>query len=73
MTLSKIFLVKSEYFDITNKEKTQIPKSESKKFSILCTFKGRGRGLNQRERERGNSLQSWVENTNMTDCNISSV
>ncbi len=36
---SKIFFVKSKYFDITNKEKTQIPKSESKKFSILCTFK----------------------------------
>ncbi len=24
--------------------------------------------LNQREGERGNSWQSWVENTNMTDC-----
>jgi hypothetical protein len=30
---------------------------------------GRGEGgeLNQREGERGNSSQSWVENTNMTD------
>ncbi len=35
----KNFFVKSKYFDITNKEITQIPKSESKKFSILCTFK----------------------------------
>ena len=29
---------------------------------------GRGGGLNQRESWRGNSSQSWVENTNMTDC-----
>ncbi len=31
---------------------------------------GRGEGveLNQRESYRGNSSQSWVENTNMTDC-----
>jgi hypothetical protein len=28
---------------------------------------GRGGELNQREEERGNSSQSWVENTNMTD------
>jgi hypothetical protein len=28
---------------------------------------GRGEELNQREEERGNSSQSWVENTNMTD------
>ncbi len=30
---------------------------------------GRGEGgeLNQREGERGNSSQSWVENSNMTD------
>jgi hypothetical protein len=24
--------------------------------------------LNQREGERGNSSQSWIENTNITDC-----
>ncbi len=24
--------------------------------------------LNQRELDRGNSSQSWLENTNMTDC-----
>ncbi len=24
--------------------------------------------LNQREGQRGNSSQSWVENTNMIDC-----
>ncbi len=30
---------------------------------------GRGAGeFNRREGERGNSSQSWVENTNMTDC-----
>ncbi len=34
-----MFLLKSYYLCITNKEITQIPKSESKKFSILCTFK----------------------------------
>ncbi len=27
-----------------------------------------GGGLNQREGERGNSSQRWVENINMTDC-----
>ncbi len=30
--------------------------------------RGRGRELNQRECQRGNGAQSWVENTNMTDC-----
>ncbi len=37
---------------------------------FIHTGKGRGRGrdLNQREGERGNSSQSWVENTNMTAC-----
>jgi hypothetical protein len=29
---------------------------------------GRGGELHQREEERGNSSQSWVENTNMNDC-----
>ncbi len=29
---------------------------------------GEGGELNQREGEMGNSLQIWVENTNMTDC-----
>ncbi len=24
--------------------------------------------MNQREGERGNRLQGWVENTNMTEC-----
>ncbi len=28
---------------------------------------GEGGELNQRKGERGNSSQSWVENTNMTD------
>jgi hypothetical protein len=27
-----------------------------------------GAELNQREGESGNSSQSWVENTNVTDC-----
>jgi hypothetical protein len=31
--------LEKKYFVITNKEITQIPKLESKKFSILCTFK----------------------------------
>jgi hypothetical protein len=30
--------------------------------------KGGGRQVNQKEGERSNSSQSWVENTNMTDC-----
>ncbi len=29
---------------------------------------GMGGELNQREGERGNISQSWVENTNMTEC-----
>jgi hypothetical protein len=29
---------------------------------------GGGGGMNQREGERGNSSQKWVENTNVTDC-----
>ena len=41
MALSNFFFFKSKYFDITNKEIMQIPKSESKKFSILSTFKKR--------------------------------
>jgi hypothetical protein len=36
---------------------------------LIHTGKGEGGGeLNQREGERGNSSQSCVENTNMTDC-----
>jgi hypothetical protein len=31
------------------------------------TGKGEGEELNQREGRRGNSSQSWVENTNITD------
>ena len=38
MAQSKTIFCKILIFDITNKEITQIPKSESKKFSILCTF-----------------------------------
>ena len=38
--IKKNFSLKSYYLCITNKEMTQIPKSESKKFSIMCTFKG---------------------------------
>ncbi len=34
-----MFSLKSYYLYITNKEITQIPKSETKKFSVLCTFK----------------------------------
>jgi hypothetical protein len=29
---------------------------------------GRGVIVNQRKVERGHSSQSWVDNTNMTDC-----
>jgi hypothetical protein len=39
MIQSKKIFSKSYYLCKTNKEITQIPKSESKKFSILCTFK----------------------------------
>jgi hypothetical protein len=34
----------------------------------LSHMEGREGELNQREGERGNSSQSWVENTNMADC-----
>ncbi len=34
----------------------------------LFIQEGGGEELNQREGYRGNSSQSWVENTNMTDC-----
>jgi hypothetical protein len=40
MAQSKIFFVKSLYFDITTKEIIQILESKLKKISILCTFKG---------------------------------
>jgi hypothetical protein len=38
--------------------------------TLQFTYSHRGEGgeLNQREGERGNSSQGWVENTNMTDC-----
>jgi hypothetical protein len=37
---------------------------------IQCTYshRERGRGLNQREGEKGNSSQSWLEYTSMTYC-----
>jgi hypothetical protein len=35
---------------------------------LIHTGKGGGGELNQREGERENSSQSWVENTNTTDC-----
>jgi hypothetical protein len=34
----------------------------------LFTYGGGGGEFNQREGYRGNSSQSWVENTNMIDC-----
>jgi hypothetical protein len=42
-------------------------------YSILIhTGKRRSEGeLNQRERESGNSSQSWVENNNMAECTSS--
>jgi hypothetical protein len=39
-----MFSLKSHYLCISNKEITQIPKSESKKFSIMCTFKEKKHG-----------------------------
>ncbi len=37
-------------------------------FTVYLFTQGRGGGkLNQREGHRGNSPQSWVKNTNMTD------
>jgi hypothetical protein len=36
---------------------------------ILYFYTGKEVGeLNKREGKRGNNSQSWVENTNMTDC-----
>ncbi len=43
--IKKFFSLKSYYLCITNKEIMQIPKPESKKFSILCTFKEMGAKL----------------------------
>ncbi len=44
---------------------------------LIHTRKGGGGELNKREGERGNSSQSWVENTNMTewtqDCYLQSI
>jgi hypothetical protein len=40
-------------------------------YTVYLFTQGRGEGeeeLSQRELERGNSSQSWVEKTNMTDC-----
>jgi hypothetical protein len=40
-------------------------------YTLYLCIHGVGWGggeLNRREGERGNSSQSWVENTNMTDC-----
>jgi hypothetical protein len=41
-------------------------------YTVLVHTRKRGMGLNQREGERGNTgeyrCQSWVENTNMTEC-----
>jgi hypothetical protein len=52
--------------------------SSSKKMSCKGTLRqvflcpsytgGEGAELNQREGERGSKSQSWVENTNMTEC-----
>jgi hypothetical protein len=35
---------------------------------LIHTGRGGGERLNQREGAKGNSSQSWVENTYMTDC-----
>ena len=40
---------------------------------VVCVYlftqgKGEGGTMNQREGLKGNSSQSWVKNTNMTDC-----
>jgi hypothetical protein len=38
-------------------------------YPVNLFIRGRGGGrLNQREGAKGNSSQSWVENTYMTDC-----
>jgi hypothetical protein len=37
-------------------------------YPLVLIHTGKGGELNQREGERENSSQSWVENTNTTDC-----
>ncbi len=39
-------------------------------YTVYLFTQGREKGgeINQREGERGKGSQSWVENTNMTDC-----
>jgi hypothetical protein len=51
-----MFSLKSYYLCITNKEIRQIPKSESKKFSILCTFNPKVKTLSAVTSLRGNSF-----------------
>ncbi len=53
----------------SDKFSTNSQEMDNSVYSILIhTGKGGGKQLNQREREVGNSSQSWVENTNMIDC-----
>ncbi len=48
----------------------QNPKPPLPFHTVYLFTQGRGGGeLNKREGERGNSLQNWVENTNMTKWN----
>ncbi len=46
---------------------TPIPPTQCIRVNSILNHTGKGRELNQRERERDNSSRSWVKNTNMTD------
>ncbi len=55
------------------REESKKDKTLRRQCKMQCNAKGGGEGVvSQRERERGNRgeyrSQSWVENTNMTEC-----
>jgi hypothetical protein len=49
--------------------RTPYPPLHTEYVYTVCLFTGKGEGVewNQREGDRGNCSQSWVENTNMAD------
>ncbi len=52
---------------VSNTTQHPLPGS-SRTQSVQCTVRWEGGEVNHREGSRGNSSQSWVENTIMTDC-----
>jgi hypothetical protein len=61
MVKSKNVSLKSYYLCITNKEITHIPKSKSKKFSILCTFNRLARDVCQTDIHKKTKTLSHID------------